>query len=239
MQASTAILYVNLIVTALFLFLATTACGPGDGVVSEGEKAERQKQAFDLKGSYLEDASGGSPARLDIVDETGRHDVVVTLDNPRGLEGEDRVALRAALRRDNPALADADLEEIVSRIVGALVALKLGEGQTFTPRGGENVVLDGVGDMSELALRKDLGSVFRDAANDYALTVSFFATAYRATRRLDYRTTAATDTLGKSVSGTKGLFITVTNMVREQDGTPRTRDVSRDQALRTGAFLKY
>lgn len=223
----------------LALLAIATACGPADGTVSENEKADRRNEALEVAGSYLEDSAGGSPARLEIKDERGRYDIVAALDNPRGLADEDRAALAAALRKDDATLTDAAVDEAVARIAGTLVSVQLGQGETFAVRGGENVVLDGVGDVGELALRKEMGSIHRDERNDYAVTVSFFATAYRDGGRLDFRTTAATDSFGKSGVGTKGLFLTVTNMARDAGGMARTRNVVRELPLRVGAFMKY
>jgi hypothetical protein len=208
--------------------------GCGDQGVSDSTRAERRDLAFDVSGQYAEDAAAGVPSVLTIKNEKGLSDIAAVLELRGGLRAADRDALEVALRRGDAGIAEADVQMLVGKVEASLTSLTLGEGATFTERGGENVATDHAGDLAEIALRKSLGEVGKAGSATYAATVSLFLTGYRSPAHLDAAKTAYTDDQGVGSTGVKGLLVTLTRT----DAGGATKDVVKELPLTLGSLLK-
>lgn len=218
---------------------AAVGCGtPDEDGVSEQERRDRQDLTFDVSGRYLEDAEAGVPSRLVIANEAGWHDIVAILELKSGLKEADRVRLQEAIRKDDPALVDADVQAVVGRVEAALLNVKLGEGETFPQRGGENVVLDRVGDVAEVSLRRSISDVARLKSSKYDVTLDLYMTVGKASSRIGFETTPFTDDLGRGESGVKGLLLTLTRS--PLTGTSAaTTTVTSEMSLSLASLVKY
>jgi len=218
----------------------TMGCGASQGV-SDQDRKERQDLAFDVSGQYVEDAAAGTPSALTVTNEVGVHDIAATFELRGGLSATDRTTLKAAVRRDDPSLSDADVDNTVGQIEASLATLQLGVGPTFTERGGENICLDHTGDLAEIAMRHSLGDVARTANGTYDATVSLYLTGHRSSNQLDYETTPYTDQDGKGQNGGKGVLLTVTRTPAASTSSSgqTTVTVVSEQALKIGKLVKY
>lgn len=221
----------RMVVVAMGLTLG--ACGSGS---SEEERQDAQDHAMDVAGRYVEDAATGVPARLTLVNESGKHDIVATLELRGGLDEVDRSSVRDALKVDDAALTQDDLDRMVGTLEAALLNLKLGEGATFALRGGENVALDKTGDISEIALRRSISGVMQSDRAAFDATLGLFMTAFKGAGDLGYQTTSFTDDEGMSAQGAKGLFMTLT---RTPFDTGSGRTIMPELRLMLGSMVKY
>jgi len=219
------------------VMIATTGCG-GVDESSQQERETRQSLVFDTSGRYIEDAAVGVPARLEIANENGMHDIKAVLEVPTGLSQSDQIRITSALTTQHSELSASDIQELISKVELALLKIELGVGRTFSERGGENVPFDRVGDVSEIALRKSLNETSGKTSTTYQITFDFFLTAYRDAPRLSYESTAFTDKSGKSSGGNKGLLLTITRFTTVS-GVQESKILLSEMGLTLAPFLKF
>lgn len=221
--------------SSLALMSLLFACSSDDGV-SESEREERRDLAFDVSGRYVEDTQNGTPATLRLANEAGVHDIKAVLEMKKGFAEVDRLAIVAAIMNDDPAMTQQSAQSVVGRIEIALLNLNLGEGETFPQRGGENIALDRVGDIGEVALRRSIGDAAVAGSNIYDATIDLYLTAKNSASSLSFEATPYTDDMGKSSTGGKGVYLSLT---RRTSATGDARTVLNERKLVIGSFLKY
>lgn len=221
--------------THVTIAVMSFGCGGEDGV-TKSEREERRGLAFDVSGRYVEDSQSGAPSILRLSNESGVHDVKAVLEMKKGFAESDRLAIIAAVMKDDPLMSQLDAQSVVGRLEVAFLSLSLGEGETFPQRGGENVALDRVGDIGEVALRRNVAHAAVAGANIYDATVDLYLTAKTSSLSLSFEATPYTDDMGKSSSGEKGAYLTLT---RRTSATGAVVTVMREQRLAIGSFLKY
>jgi hypothetical protein len=207
------------------------SCGaedPKESSLTPGELEGRREKAVDVAGTWATSGAGGHPSTLTIANEAKAHDVRVTFSLGRELTVNEDGRLRDAVRADEARIDDQEIAVIVHDFTAALQSLVLGEGETETQRGGENVALDGEGAASELvAASRD--AVFHEtrlaaSREEFHLTAYLYATAHADGSPLDFVTTRNTDAGGKD-EGRKGLLAVVRREVK--DGAGNLQQTSR------------
>ena len=222
---------------SIALVMVLSGCG-GVDETSKEERETRQTLVFDISGRYIEDASSGVPARLEMTNEHSFHDIKAVLEIPAGLGQADQDRLTASMTTNHPDMTAADIQELIAKIELALIKIELGAGPTFAERGGENVPFDRVGDVSEIAFRKSISEVSGKTSATYQLAFDFYLTAFRAAPKLSYESTTFTDKLGKSSSGSKGLILSIKSF-NTVSGVQETKDVLSEMGLTVAPFLKF
>ena len=222
---------------SIVIMILLAGCG-GVDEESQKEREARQTLVFDVSGRYLEDAASGVPARLEIINEKGLHDIKAVLEIPAGLSQADQKRLSASLTTNHPDMLANDVQELIAKVELALLKIELGVGPTFSERGGENVPFDRVGDISEIALRKSVNETSGKSSTTYQLVFDFYLTAFRSAPKLSYESTTFTDKLGKSSSGQKGLILSIKSFTTTS-GIQESEDVLSEMGLTVAPFLKF
>ncbi|HEX4924069.1 MAG TPA: hypothetical protein VFV50_08285, partial [Bdellovibrionales bacterium] len=127
------------------LFFAAATATMLSACASEAEKEARRQNAFDLAGTYTATIKTGSSLDfvMTVTNETGRHDVLASLERPNALTNQESSLL--AKHGINAAT--------VSTFYGR--TLVLGRGKQNELEGGENIS-DDFGESSRLRVGSDV-----------------------------------------------------------------------------------
>jgi hypothetical protein len=204
---------------ALVMFLAValvllassilTGCGEDEADLTDSEKERRQELTFDVAGTYVSDSS----SLLVVENEFKFHDIKAIFNLVRAFTSSEEQKILQALRSSAVRMTDSEAATVLVKLRERLEALPLGVGATFEERGGENIVLDAQGLVSEIVLKSReenfYEAVFTDSRETYAVEMTSYMTAEKATGTLNWDITRDTDKYGQTGDKRKGVYIRV------------------------------
>ncbi len=181
--------------------------------LTPAEVSQRQKLTFDISGEYVESGpETETPNRLIINNEVGFHNVEAKLMlNNFDLEPHFFKIGELFSTSDRPLSKD-EVSLVIEALKPKLAATELGKYNTYTKRGGENIVLDAEGEASEMVLSSIPlalnSSVFSDQVQ-YKVVIHLMLTAYQNQNQLDTEETPNSDSPIFNIDQKKGAFIEV------------------------------
>ncbi len=228
--------------TALaILCILIHSCGKKDeGTLTPAERQRRQDLTWDLSGKYVENLTEGEPSVVNIENEAGFHDIKANFRFGGELTELDTEDVKQTIRKHDVVLSASQHEQIIVALEAQLRNVDLGTGATFRDRGGENIVLDAVGEVSEVALDSK-SYVFYEVplgSNKafYLVKLDLRMTTYRGEDRFDFEITQNTDTAGKNAAHTKGLLMTINRRQEDSNGRVRNIETMLSKDLKLGEF---
>jgi hypothetical protein len=214
-----------------------TGCGEEEADLTESEKERRQELTFDVSGSYVSD----SASRLVIENEYKFHDIKATFLLVRAFTPTEEQKILQAFKSSAVRMTDAEAANVLVKLRERLEGLALGFGGTFAERGGENIVLDAEGLVSELVLKSReeafYEAVFTDSRETYAVEMTSYLTAQKAAGTLSWDLTRNTDKYGQTTDARKGIYIRVVQTAYSGNNQERVSTVL-DLELITSIFKK-